>query len=77
MTNLRCENSILFGVLDGNVLEVKCKSSRCGAGKGVVVLHQFALPSGELIATRKYKNPPTRRPEHEHTPGHGAAVRSS
>jgi len=54
---LRCDNSILFGVVDGNVLEVKCRSSRCGAEPGVVVLHRFDLHTGKLIETRKYKNP--------------------
>lgn len=55
--DLRCGNSILFGVVDGPVLEVKCRSSRCGAGPGVVVLHRFSLPTGDLIDTQTYKNP--------------------
>ena len=80
MTELRCDNSILFGVVAhdrlGMYLEVKCRSSRCGARGGVVVLHRFRLPSCELIDTRHYKNPPNRKaPQHEYSPGHGSAVR--
>lgn len=76
MTDLRCDNSILFGVVDGNILEVKCRSARCGAGKGVVVIHRFSLPGGELIATKQYKNPPNPKGSpNELSPGHGSAVR--
>lgn len=57
MTDLRCDNSILFGVVLEDTLEVKCRSSRCGAGQGVVVLHRFDLKTGRLISTATYKNP--------------------
>ena len=56
MTDLRCDNSILFGVINENTLEVKCRSSRCGAGQGVVVLHRFDLQTGRLIGTATYKS---------------------
>jgi hypothetical protein len=58
VTELRCDTRILFGIIDGNSIEVKCKSHRCGAGEGVVVLHRFSLETGELIGTNRYKNPP-------------------
>lgn len=74
MTDLRCDNLILFGVVDENVLEVKCRSSRCGAGKGVVVLHRFDIVTGRLLSTNRYRNP-TRRNANEHSLGHSAAVR--
>ena len=77
MTDLRCNNSILFGFVDDNVLEVKCRSSRCGAGKGVVVLHRFDIATGRLLSTNRYKNPATRRTIDELPTGHGPAVRSS
>lgn len=52
---LRC-NHKLFGVLQGDRLEVKCNSSHCGAGRGVVVLHYFDL-EGNLQDTKRYKDP--------------------
>lgn len=55
--DLRCDNSILFGVIEDGVIEVKCRSSRCGAGNGVVVLHRFNLTDGRLVSTATYKNP--------------------
>lgn len=55
--DLRCESRILFGIIDHSEVEVKCRSHRCGAGEGVVVLHRFSLATGELVATNRYKNP--------------------
>jgi hypothetical protein len=55
---IRCPEGILFGLLPvEGVLEVKCRSNRCGAGPGFVVLHRFAIPGGELIETRKFRDP--------------------
>lgn len=53
---LRCSSSILFGIIDSDTVEVKCRSQRCGAEKGVVVLHRFSLSTGELINTKRYRN---------------------
>lgn len=56
-TELRCDNKILHGILrDDHILEVKCRSERCGARRGVVVLHQFNLKTGDLL-TKRYKTP--------------------
>lgn len=58
MTDLRCEHGILFGVLEDGVVEFKCRSARCGAVKGqVVVLHRFSVASGEPVETLKFKEP--------------------
>ena len=54
---LRCPSRILFGILEGGVIEIKCRSQRCGAGQGKVVLHRFSIATGELIETKKYKDP--------------------
>jgi hypothetical protein len=56
---LRCDNNIKFGELDreDHVLEVKCRSRRCGAEPGVVVVHGFDLESGKLLGTRKFRDP--------------------
>lgn len=56
---LRCDNNIKFGELDreDHVLEVKCRSRRCGAESGVVVVHGFDLESGKLLGTKRYRDP--------------------
>jgi hypothetical protein len=54
---LRCDNGILFGILDGNRIEVKCRSRRCGAQPGVVVIHHFCTKTGELLDTQQFKDP--------------------
>jgi len=61
MIELRCDNEIKFGELfeEDSVIEVKCRSRRCGAGPGIVVLHGFDLESGKLLGTRKFREPPT------------------
>lgn len=66
MKELRCPNNIKFGDLfeDFNgrpVLEVKCRSSRCGAASGVVVLHRFHAITGDLIETKMYAEPKVRK----------------
>jgi hypothetical protein len=61
MQELRCENGILFAVLDDGVVKVKCRSHRCGAGVGKVVIHRFDAGSGILLDTRRYKDPATRK----------------
>jgi hypothetical protein len=58
---LRCDTRILFGILEEDILEVKCRSQRCGAGDGVVVLHRFSISTGQLIGTNQYRNPPRSR----------------
>ena len=58
MAELRCPNRILFGDLEDGILEVKCKSARCGARPGVVVLHHFDMHTGQPLETKVYKNPP-------------------
>lgn len=54
-----CENGIKFAELvpETGILEVKCRSRRCGAGNGVVVIHQFDIHSGLIVGTRTFRNP--------------------
>lgn len=59
---LRCANGILFGVLvraGTGVLEVKCRSRRCGHRQGVVVLHRFDLATGQEVegSPKHYRDP--------------------
>jgi hypothetical protein len=63
MQELRCDNGILFGYLGDGVLDVKCRSYRCGAGVGKVVIHRFNAITGVFLETRKYKDPVTRKGE--------------
>ena len=60
MSELRCNNDIMFGVLDGDFLDVKCRSQRCGHGPGTVVIHRFDLVTGDLLYTSRYKDPGTK-----------------
>lgn len=61
MQELRCDNQILFGTLHGTVLEVRCRSNRCGKEPGVVIIHRFSLQTGDLVETLKYKDPTYRK----------------
>jgi hypothetical protein len=54
---LRCDNGIKFGELEYSVLQVKCRSARCGAGRGVVVIHSFDLLTGKMVGTDRYRDP--------------------
>lgn len=56
---LRCANGIKFGELfpDREVVEVKCRSARCGAGPGVIVIHSFDLITGRMVGTETFREP--------------------
>lgn len=70
MQELRCDNRILFGRLDSDgsrqVLEVACRSRRCGYEAGVVVIHRFDLVTGDLMGTKRFRNPTRKEAEGEH-----------
>ena len=53
---IRCTNK-KHGELENGVFETTCNSRFCGAGAGIVVLHGFNVASGELVYTKKFKNP--------------------
>lgn len=49
---------IKFGeLIEPGVVEFKCRSSHCGAGRGVVVIHRFDTNTGELLSTKRFKEP--------------------
>lgn len=54
---MRCPHK-LHGIVDGDVIEVKCGSSLCGSKPGVVVIHKFNSKTGELVDTQRYKDTP-------------------
>lgn len=57
MQDLRCSGRQLLAKLGDGFIEFSCKNVRCGKEPGVVVIHRFALPSGELVSTRLFKDP--------------------
>lgn len=59
--DIRCDNGIKFGEVLADVLEVKCRSARCGHGPGVVVIHRFSLVSGELLKTERFRDISSRK----------------
>lgn len=62
--DLRCENGIKFGEINDGVLEVKCRSNRCGARQGIVVIHRYDCLTGRPLRTRRFKDPvPSHRKE--------------
>lgn len=76
--DLRCNNGILFGTLEDGVLEVKCRSRRCGHEAGSVVLHRFDLTTGELKGTLMFKNPAEKKEvKGDGSTGHRASLRSA
>jgi hypothetical protein len=44
-------------VLDGGIVEVKCRNGQCGARRGVVVLHRFDGRTGQLVETLRFRDP--------------------
>ena len=54
--HLRCSSRIHAVLVDGH-FEIKCSSKRCGATRGVVVLHYFDPFTGDLVRTRKFQDP--------------------
>lgn len=61
---LRCASKILHGIIDGDIIEVACKSRWCGKRPGVVVRHRFNKITGELVETREFSEPTNERKEH-------------
>lgn len=58
ITELRCGGTMhgKLNIVNG-MLEVKCSRRRCGAERGVVVLHTFDLSTGNMIKTQRFRDP--------------------
>lgn len=54
---LRCDNKLHGIIVEPGVVEVRCSSRFCGAGREAVVLHRFDVGSGKLIDTQRFKEP--------------------
>jgi hypothetical protein len=52
---LRCHAKLHGIVVSPGVLEIACRSDRCGWRPGKVVLHRFEVETGKLLGTREYK----------------------
>lgn len=52
----RCVSRRHFEIV-GETLEVKCSSRWCGKVPGVVVIHVFDPSTGELLETKKFRDP--------------------
>lgn len=59
---LRCEGN-LYGVIsdDHQTIEVKCKRRSCGHAPGVIVLHTISLASGQVVETKRFREPHIRK----------------
>lgn len=57
-TQLRCKGD-LFGIIsdDHTTIEVKCHRKGCGYQRGVVVLHTISLDTGEVVETKRFREP--------------------
>ena len=61
MIDLRCPHRkfgvlILPSVTEGQI-EIMCPSRWCGRSEGVAVLHTFSTRTGELVGTRRFRQP--------------------
>lgn len=79
MADIRCDSKKFGELTEDGFLEVKCSSKFCGAGPAIVVLHRFDPLTGELIETKRFRDPvPVAIEEVQDGPRHNfAAVRSA
>jgi hypothetical protein len=78
--DLRCESKKHGELPEPGVIEVKCDSRFCGAQRGVVVLHRFDALTGELLETKRFRDPGVAEARKEVNDGarrDSAAVRSA
>lgn len=59
---IRCQGRIIGELIDEDILEVKCRSERCGAKRGVVVLHRINVKTGDLVETKRFSDPTVPHP---------------
>jgi len=75
---LRCDSRLhgRLSEVDGRpAVEVMCRSAFCGRTEGRVVLHYFDVTTGDLITTKRYKQPIPRGEESPDGLGSRTAVR--
>lgn len=55
--DLRCEFIKHAELISPGVIEFKCRSKKCGHGPGIVVIHKFDTITGEMLSTKRFKDP--------------------
>jgi hypothetical protein len=55
--DIRCDSKMHGIIVEPGLIEVKCDSKFCGHRAGVTVLHRFNSLTGELVETKRYKDP--------------------
>lgn len=58
---LRCNGTMHGRLLDGGILEVKCRRRGCGHDEDTIVLHHFSIHTGELLDTKRFADPKKHR----------------
>ncbi len=57
MVQIRCESKMWGELTADGYWEIKCPSKFCGAAPGIVVLHRFDPKNGELLETKRFRDP--------------------
>lgn len=55
--DLRCEFIKHGELVEPGIVEFKCRSNKCGHGPGIIVIHRFDTITGDLLETKKYRDP--------------------
>ena len=55
--DIRCPHKKFAELSEDGLLEIKCQSKFCGAEPGVVVLHRFDAMTGNLVDTKRFRDP--------------------
>lgn len=77
MKELKCSSGRLLGNVDEGVIEISCRSTRCGKEPGVTVVHCFDVNTGELIRTRRFAQPTLTKGVSNGTRHEGTALRTA
>lgn len=56
-TELRCESRLHAVLTDNGLIEIKCRYDKCGASADTTVLHYFDPITGNLVETKKFRDP--------------------
>lgn len=55
--DLRCDYRKHAELLDGRI-EIRCRKPQCGYAPGVLVIHVFDPETGNLVDTKRFREPP-------------------
>lgn len=77
MKEMKCKSGRLLGTLDIGIVEIACRSAKCGKEPGVTVVHRFDAHTGELIDTHRYTQPTLTKGVNNGTSHEGTALRTA